>query len=56
MHAFKLVNAKGELRYVKFHWKAQLAYRGYSREEAGQVRATDSENLTNDLYGALRKG
>jgi catalase len=56
VHAFKLVNAKGEVRYVKFHWKARLSYQGYSREEAAQVRAVDSENLTNDLYGALRKG
>jgi catalase len=56
VHAFKLVNAKGEVRYVKFHWKARLPYQGYTREEAAKVRATDSENLTSDLYGALRKG
>ncbi|MEJ0004338.1 MAG: catalase [Pararobbsia sp.] len=56
VNAFKFVNAKGDVHYVKFHWKARLPYRGYSSEEAAKVKGTDTENLTNDLYGALKTG
>jgi len=56
VHAFKFVNAKGEVRYVKFHWKSQQGIKTLSREEAAKVQAEDFNDLTDDLYGAIKRG
>ncbi len=56
VHAFKLVNAKGEVRYAKFHWKSRQGTEDLRPAQIPQVLAKDWNNLTNDLYGALKKG
>ncbi|WP_087654804.1 catalase [Caballeronia terrestris] len=55
-HAFKLVNAKGEVHYVKFHWKSRQGIENLTPDQVPQMIATDWNYLTNDLYGALGKG
>ena len=56
VHAFKLVNAKGEVHYVKFHW---VSAQGKHDLRPGQIPASignDWNMMTNDLYGSIRKG
>ena len=55
-HAFKLVNAKGEVHYVKFHWKSRQGIENLTPDQVPQMIAKDWNYLTNDLYGALGKG
>jgi catalase len=56
VHAFKLVNAKGEVHYVKFHWVSVQGKRGLRPEEIAASIGTDWNLMTDDLYGAIRKG
>ncbi|HEK0906765.1 catalase [Pseudomonas putida] len=56
VHAFKFVNAQGEVHYVKFAWKTQ---QGLHSLEPGQISESigkDPNMMTNDLYGAINKG
>src|SRR5260221_4666623 len=47
VHAFRLVNSKGELVFAKFHWKSQQGLKGLTLEEQ---RAADTNYATKDLY------
>lgn len=54
--AYKFVNARGEVNYVKFHWKAQEGIKTLSDAEAAKIQARDVNNLSTDLYQAISKG
>ncbi|MGI4861797.1 MAG: catalase [Janthinobacterium lividum] len=54
--AFKLVNAKGEIHYVKFHWVSRQGIENLTPAQIPVMQGKDFNNLTNDLYGALAKG
>ena len=56
VHAYKLVNAKGEVNYVKFHWKSLQGLKNLDPQEVAQVQSKDYSHLTNDLVGAINKG
>ncbi|MEQ4339125.1 catalase KatB [Pseudomonas syringae] len=56
VHAYKLVNAKGEVHYVKFHWKSLQGLKNLDPKEVAQVQSKDYSHLTNDLVGAIKKG
>lgn len=56
VHAFKLVNARGEVHYVKFHWKSQQGIHGLRPNEIAASIGKDWNVTTNDLYGAIRNG
>ena len=56
VHAYKMVNAKGVVNYVKFHWKSQQGIKSLTSAEAAKVQSTDFNNLTNDLYTTINKG
>ncbi|MFC5475454.1 catalase [Paraherbaspirillum soli] len=56
VHAYKMVNSHDEVRYVKFHWKSRQGEKNLTRAEAAKVQAEDFNNLTNDLYAAIRRG
>lgn len=56
VHAYKLVNAKGEVHYVKFHWKTLQGIKNLDPKEVAQVQSKDYSHLTNDLVGAIKKG
>ncbi|MET0616317.1 MAG: catalase [Luteibacter sp.] len=56
VHAFKFVNARGEVHYVKFHWKSLQGIHGFHPNEIGPSIGKDWNLMTNDLYGAIRKG
>ncbi len=53
VHAFKFVNAKGEVVFAKFHWKSQQGVKTLSAEEA---TAADFNYATKDLYANIRSG
>jgi catalase len=53
VHAFKLVNAKGEVHYVKFNWRSEQGVKNLSAKEAEAVQGKDFNNLTRDLYDAI---
>lgn len=56
VHAFKFVNAKGEVRYVKFNWKTLQGVKNLTTAEASEIQAKDFSHLTRDLYDAINKG
>ena len=56
VHAYKLVNAKGEVHYVKFHWKSLQGIKNLDPAQAAQVQSKDFSHLTNDLVSAIKKG
>ena len=53
VHAFKLVNAAGEVRYVKFHWKSLQGIHGLRPQEIAGSIGKDWNLNTNDLYNAI---
>ncbi|MDN7585490.1 catalase [Burkholderia seminalis] len=56
VHAFKFVNAQGDVHYVKFHWKSQQGVHGLRPQEIAASIGRDWNMMTNDLYGALKQG
>jgi catalase len=56
VHAFKFVNAAGEVHYVKFHWKSLQGIHGFHPNEIGPSIGKDWNLMTNDLYGAIKRG
>ncbi|MEA3121515.1 MAG: catalase [Paraburkholderia sp.] len=56
VHAFKFVNAKGEVHYVKFHWKSEQGIHGFRPQDIAGSIGKDWNLMTDDLYGALKAG
>ena len=56
VHAYKMVNSDGDVRYVKFQWKSQQGIENLSAKEAQRVQGENFNNLTSDLYGAIDAG
>jgi catalase len=56
VHAYKLVNAKGEVHYVKFHWKSLQGLKNLDPKEVVKVQGEDYSHLTTDLVGHINKG
>jgi catalase len=56
VHAFKLVNAQGQVHYVKFHFKSQQGVHGIRPQDIPGTIGADWNLMTNDLYGALKAG
>jgi catalase len=55
VHAFKFVNAQGEVRYVKFNWKSLQGVKSLTAEEAARLQGEDFQHATHDLYTAIGK-
>ena len=56
VHAYKWVNAKGEVTYVKYTWVSQQGERNLNQEEANKIQSTAIEHATLDLYNEIEKG
>lgn len=54
VHAFKLVNARGEVNYVKFHFKSVQGIHGLRPQEIATSIGNDWNLNTNDLYNAIK--
>ena len=56
VHAFKWVNAKGDMKYVKYTWKSQQGVHSLTMAEAAKVQADDVASATSDLYSSIKAG
>ena len=56
VHAYKLVNAKGDVHYVKFHWKSLQGIKNLDPAETAQMQGKDYSHLTTDLVNAIKQG
>ncbi len=55
VHAYKWVNAKGEVTYVKYTWVSKQGERNLTQEEANTIQSKVVEHATLDLYNAIDK-
>ena len=56
VHTFKLVNAKGEVSFVKFHWKPRLGLQSTVWDETLKIQAADNDYHRRDLFEAIDSG
>jgi catalase len=56
VHTFRLVNAKGESTFVKFHWKPKLGLQSVTWNEAVKINGADPDFHRRDLWTAIKTG
>jgi len=56
VHTFRFVNAKGEGRFVKFHWKPLLGVHSLAWDEATKINGKDADFHRRDLWEAIEGG
>ncbi len=56
VHTFRLVNAAGKARFVKFHWKPLLGVHSLVWDEAQKLAGKDPDFHRRDLWEAIDKG
>ncbi|WP_078119213.1 catalase [Thiosocius teredinicola] len=56
VHTFRLVNAKGQSRFVKFHWKPKLGMQSVTWDEAVKINGADPDFHRRDLWDTLVAG
>jgi catalase len=54
VHAFKFVNAQGEVHYVKFHWKSRQGIEGIRPQDIQHSIGADWNLMTDDLYNSVK--
>lgn len=56
VNTYRFVNAKGEARFVKFHWKPVLGVHSLVWDEAQKIAGKDPDFHRRDLYDAIKNG
>jgi catalase len=56
VHTYRLVNAKGESRFVKFHWTPREGTHSLVWDEAVKISGADSDFHRRDLWEAIEAG
>src|SRR5213078_3095903 len=56
VHTFRLVNAKGESRFVKFHWNPLAGTHSLDWDEAVKIAGADPDFHRRDLWEAIEAG
>ncbi len=56
VHTFRLIDAAGTARLVKFHWKPLLGVHSLAWEEAQQISGKDPDFHRRDLWEAIANG
>ena len=56
VHTFRLVNAEGRSRFVKFHWKPLLGVHSLVWDEAQKIAGKDPDFHRRDLWEAIESG
>ncbi len=56
VHTFRLVNAKGQSTFVKFHWKPKLGLQSVAWNEAVKINGADPDFHRRDLWTAIQSG
>jgi catalase len=55
-HTFSLINSKGELFWVKWHFKTKQGIKNFTREAADEMRGKDPDYAQRDLFHAIKDG
>jgi catalase len=55
VHTFRLVDADGVARFVKFHWKPLLGVHSVAWDEAQKISGKDPDYLRRDLWDAIEQ-
>lgn len=55
-HTFKMINANGEVFYVKFHIKTDAGIKNLKWDQANELAKENPDYSTQDLFGHLAKG
>ena len=56
VHTFRLINAKNESTFVKFHWKPKLGMQSVLWNEAVKINGADPDFHRRDLWNAIQTG
>ncbi len=56
VHTFRLVNAKNESTFVKFHWKPKLGLQSVLWNEAVKINGADPDFHRRDLWTSIKTG
>ena len=56
VHTFRLVNAKGESKFVKFHWRPLAGTHSLDWDEAVKLGGADPDFHRRDLWEAIESG
>lgn len=56
VHTFRLVNAAGESKLVKFHWRPRLGTHSLVWDEAVRIAGADADYHRRDLWDAIESG
>ena len=56
VHTYRLVNARGESSFVKFHWKPLLGTHSLVWDEAVKLAGADADYHRRDLWEAIESG
>ena len=56
VHAYKLINDKGQVHYVKFNWKSQQRVKSLDADQVTKTQGMDFNHLTRDLYQNINAG
>ena len=56
VNTFRLINAKGEAHFVKFHWRPKLGAQSTCWDEAVKIAGADPDFHRRDLFDAIDKG
>jgi len=56
VHAYKFINAKGDVSYVKFAWKSHQGERNLRPQEIPVVQGQSTSHATIDLYESIKAG
>ncbi|KAI8089361.1 catalase [Halteromyces radiatus] len=55
-HTLKLVDAQGNFKYVKWHFKTDQGIKNFTAAEAGKLASEDPDYATRDLFQAIERG
>lgn len=56
VHTFRMVNARDESTFVKFHWKPKLGLQSVVWNEAVKINGADPDFHRRDLWDAIKAG
>lgn len=56
VHAYKLVDAKQRISYVKFHWKSLQGEKNLTAQQAESIQGKDFNHMSRDLIAAIDAG
>ena len=56
VHTFRLINARGDAHFVKFHWKPKLGVHSLAWDEAQKIAGKDADFHRRDLWEAIDGG